>query len=90
MRETSRQGWQKWRVTLAESPKTIPATPPLSRSRLNLAGITPLSTTIEEVPGPDGIRHALVARIRAEIAAGTYDTEERWQMAEERLLARIV
>jgi hypothetical protein len=42
-----------------------------------------------EIPGPDGIRHKLVARIRSEIEAGTYDTEERWLAAEERLLARI-
>jgi hypothetical protein len=27
--------------------------------------------------------------IRREIAAGTYDTEERWLAAEERLLARV-
>ena len=39
-----------------------------------------------EVPGPDGIRRKLVARIKAEIAAGTYDTEERWLAAETRLL----
>jgi len=48
----------------------------------------PLAATGEQ-PGPDGIRHGLVARIRAEIAAGTYDTEERWRAAEERLLDRI-
>lgn len=42
-----------------------------------------------EVPGPDGIRHELVARVRREIAAGTYDTEEKWQAAEEALLRRI-
>jgi hypothetical protein len=37
-------------------------------------------------PAGDGIRHELVARIRREIEAGTYDTEERWRLAEERLL----
>ncbi|MFO0935596.1 MAG: flagellar biosynthesis anti-sigma factor FlgM [Gemmataceae bacterium] len=42
-----------------------------------------------EVPGPDGIRHKLVARIKAEIAAGTYDTEERWLAAEKRLLNQL-
>jgi hypothetical protein len=36
----------------------------------------------------DGIRHDLVARVRAEIAAGTYDTEERWLAAEEIILRR--
>lgn len=42
-----------------------------------------------EIPGPDGIRHQLVARIKAEIAAGTYDTDERWLAAESRLLNRL-
>ena len=42
-----------------------------------------------ERPGPDGIRHKLVARIKAEIAAGKYDTEERWLAAETRLLNRM-
>ncbi|HVL11165.1 MAG TPA: hypothetical protein VM529_01280 [Gemmata sp.] len=43
----------------------------------------------EETPGPDGIRHELVARVRREIAAGTYDTEEKWLAAEDELLRRI-
>jgi hypothetical protein len=34
----------------------------------------------------DGIRHDLVARVRKEIAAGTYDTPEKWQAALDRLL----
>jgi Anti-sigma-28 factor, FlgM len=42
-----------------------------------------------ERPGPDGIRHRLVARIKAEIAAGTYDTEAKWLAAEARLLNRV-
>jgi hypothetical protein len=42
-----------------------------------------------EEPGEDGIRHQLVARVRAEIAAGTYDTEEKWLVAEAALLARV-
>jgi hypothetical protein len=43
----------------------------------------------KEAKGPDGIRHELVARIRREIAEGTYDTEEKWLLAEEALLRRI-
>ena len=35
------------------------------------------------------IRMELVARIRKEIAAGTYDTEEKWEAALDRLLDRI-
>jgi anti-sigma28 factor (negative regulator of flagellin synthesis) len=42
-----------------------------------------------EAPGPDGIRHRLVARIKAEIEAGTYLTEERWLAAESRLLRAV-
>jgi hypothetical protein len=39
--------------------------------------------------GPDdGIRHDLVARVRQEIAAGTYDTPEKWQAALDRFLER--
>jgi hypothetical protein len=36
-----------------------------------------------------GIREELVARIRGEIAAGTYDTPEKWQAALDRLLDRL-
>jgi hypothetical protein len=31
----------------------------------------------------------LIARVRREIAAGTYDTPEKWEAALERLLDRI-
>jgi hypothetical protein len=37
-------------------------------------------------PGP---RHDLIARVRREIAEGTYDTPERWEAALERLLDRL-
>jgi len=40
-------------------------------------------------PAEDGIRHELVARIRQEIASGTYETEQKWLIAEEELLRRI-
>lgn len=41
-------------------------------------------------PGAEeGIRHGLVERVRAEIASGTYDTEEKLQAALERLLGRL-
>jgi hypothetical protein len=43
-----------------------------------------------EAPGPDGIRHGLVAHVRRLIAEGAYDTPERWEVAEERLLARAL
>ncbi|MBX9580868.1 MAG: flagellar biosynthesis anti-sigma factor FlgM [Gemmataceae bacterium] len=75
MRDTARCRWQRWRVTLA-GPAGVPAADRFARRFDGHA----------EPPGPDGIRHELVARVRAEIAAGTYDTEARWLAAEEALL----
>jgi hypothetical protein len=43
-----------------------------------------------EAPGPDGIRHGLVAHVRRLIAEGAYDTPDRWAAAEERLLDRVL
>jgi len=75
--------WQKWRVRLVAR-LAPPADPPaFVRPPLAAPGANRL-----EQPGPDGIRHALVARIRREIAAGSYDTEARWLAAEEALLQR--
>lgn len=51
--------------------------------------LPPVRGNLAELPGPDGIRWGLVNRIRAEIAAGTYDTEDRLALAEERMLARF-
>lgn len=34
---------------------------------------------------PGGIRPDLVARVRSEIAAGTYETPEKWQQALDKL-----
>jgi anti-sigma28 factor (negative regulator of flagellin synthesis) len=82
MRENTRD-WQRWRVTAAVTAPT-PAVPRYTRPILNTA-----SPAAAEQPGPDGIRHELVARVRQEIAAGTYDTDEKWLAAEERLFARI-
>jgi hypothetical protein len=84
MRDTSSHHWHRWRATLAGSK--------LAAGRLDcLRTPAPVPTPAgaAELPGPDGIRHELVARIRAEIAAGTYDTEEKWFAAEAELLRRI-
>ena len=82
MRTPDRSQWLCWRVAPAGA-VTSPAVP------FTRAAQFPTSPTIEqlraEAPGPDGIRHGLVARIRAEIAAGTYDTDEKWLLAEDRL-----
>jgi hypothetical protein len=84
MRDTSPRPWYRWRVTLA-SPTPIPIADRFGRLHIP----TPVSTDAPEQPAEDGIRHELVARIRQEIAAGTYDTEEKWLAAEEELLRRI-
>jgi hypothetical protein len=38
---------------------------------------------------PTRFRPGLVARVRREIAAGTYDTPEKWDAALDRLLKRL-
>ena len=48
------------------------------------------ATTETSAPSESGeIRYDLVNRIREEIAAGTYDTPERMDVAMERFLSRI-
>src|SRR5436190_7704483 len=79
MAHTTPGRWLQWRVKLVSKPNADNGSG-FVRKALMAAG---------EQPGPDGIRHGLVARVRAEIAAGTYDTEERWRAAQERLLDRI-
>lgn len=74
MRESLWRDWHRWQLTLAPQPLSSPA------NRIN--NDRPTSDT-------DGIRHDLVARIRQQIADGTYETEEKWQLAEEALLRRI-
>jgi hypothetical protein len=80
MRDTSPRPWHRWRVTLATH---VPVTSRFDRLR------PPEPPAEAEQPGPDGIRHELVARVRREIAEGKYDTEEKWLAAEEELLRRI-
>ncbi len=82
MRDTTRCRWQRWRVTLAGR-----TTPGPVANRFSRQPLTPdAATETPIVPEMDGIRHELVARIRAEIEAGTYDTEEKWLAAEELLI----
>jgi hypothetical protein len=40
-------------------------------------------------PRGEGVRRELIERVRGEIAAGTYDTPERWEAALDRLLDRL-
>ena len=93
MRESSPRGWHRWRVTVRSTHPAgaAPAFDRMARLALPpLPGAEPLPVGAPaEAPGPDGIRHELVARIRQQIADGTYDTEEKWLRAEEALLRRV-
>jgi hypothetical protein len=89
MRESSPRGWHRWRVTFR-------STPPAAFDRMMRLSPAPdpqpVSVSADggaEAKRSDGIRHELVARVRQQIADGTYDTEERWLLAEEALLRRI-
>lgn len=49
-----------------------------------------VARAVKAVAGPEaGIRQDLVARIRAEIAAGTYDTPEKMTAAMERMIEDV-
>jgi hypothetical protein len=86
MRDMAQRGWLQWRVTVAE-----PAAPVRTRftrvSRPVL--VKPLSNATAEKPGPDGIRHDLVARVKQAIEAGHYDNDEVWEQAQEKLLRDV-
>jgi anti-sigma28 factor (negative regulator of flagellin synthesis) len=43
----------------------------------------------EHVKGPDGVRTGLVARLRNEIAAGTYESADKLDAALDRLLDEV-
>jgi hypothetical protein len=58
---------------------------PVSRRRRNWKAV-PMKGRI---PAEPALRHELIARVRAEIAAGTYETPEKWQHALERLAERL-
>lgn len=93
MRETSSRGWHRWRITVVKSaPQFTPLATPAAFDRMTrLAETAPnvVASTVVESKSSDGIRHELVARIRQQIADGTYDTEEKWLLAEEALLRRV-
>jgi hypothetical protein len=89
MRDTSFRRWRRWRITPASPAPGAPRLASLTQLRMPDSVPAAPKTRCDEAPGPDGIRHELVARIRREIAAGTYDTEEKWLAAEAELLRRI-
>lgn len=89
MRESSPRGWHHWRVRVVKSVPPAAVFDHMTRLTVVPAAETQRDGAAAEVRGPDGIRHELVARIRQQIADGTYDTEEKWLLAEEALLRRI-
>lgn len=93
MRYFHRRDWQHWRTARPTNPLVHPE----SRiTRMNTPKRRPLPLPElppelrHETPAADGIRHALVAHIKQLIADGHYDTPERWEAAEERLLAQVL
>ena len=64
---------------------------PVSRQRTWWKALDPVAleptpaTGVAEEP-EDGMRLELVERVRREIAAGIYDTPEKWEIALDRLL----
>jgi hypothetical protein len=69
-------GWWQGMTAETDQVEGPPVQPPTKKTRKTRKDARP-------------IRQDLVDRIRKEIAAGTYDTEEKWQAALERLLERL-
>jgi hypothetical protein len=69
-----------WHISTARQPSRCQA-----RATGPLPGENRRPPSLED----DNIRRALVERVRAEIAAGTYDTPERFEAALERLLDEL-
>jgi hypothetical protein len=91
MRETTSRGWQRWRIAVVKSAPPVASFDLMTRLTERAEPAVPISAVSPDVEpvASDGIRHELVARIRQQIADGTYDTEEKWLLAEEALLRRI-
>lgn len=97
MHHRSPRRWRTWprnRTPLGLSPTRhfpdrswVDAGTPSTLAAVRYSDYTPdsLAELRAQPPGPDGIRHALVDRIRQMIADGEYDTPQRWEEAEHRL-----
>jgi negative regulator of flagellin synthesis FlgM len=63
---------------------------PVSRNRwwqsADASEADPAPSAVETVEPAPGIRLELVERVRREIAAGVYETPEKWEIALDRLL----
>lgn len=90
------QRWQSWRLSLVPA-STPTGLPPAIRFRANMTSPEQPPTAAEsdptdfrrELPNASGIRLGLVAHIGTLIAAGQYDTPERWALAEELMFRRM-
>ena len=100
MHEPSPHRWQAWRHTWSADGDDDTNTLDALRNRMalpfqfaQLPKATPaLAAPADlraEAPGPDGIRHGLVAYYQQLIADGELDTPERWDAAEDKLFDRI-
>ena len=100
MRDSTPQRWPARRFRFAARPDCGPprtpkallkrmaiALPPTPDGRADGPLAPPELRT--EVPGPDGIRHGLVAYYRDLIARGELDTPDRFARAEDRLFDTI-
>jgi hypothetical protein len=90
MRQPSPRRIYTWRLTCppaADTPDPVVSRmtpPPPDR------GAPAVPAALKAVaPGPDGIRHGLVAHVRQLIADGVYDTPQRWEAAQDRLLESV-
>lgn len=99
MHEPSPHRWHAWRHTWSadgDDPNTLDALrnrmalplqfAPLPKRAPALAAPAELRA---EAPGPDGVRHGLVAYYQQLIADGELDTPERWEAAEDKLFGTI-
>lgn len=89
MRDVGQTNWQRWRIARTPSPTGAESPRGATPSPLAQRSISVPVPIVAEEPGPDGIRWNLVRRIQAEIAAGTYDDDERWAQAHAKLLRTI-
>jgi negative regulator of flagellin synthesis FlgM len=70
----------------AAQPNQTPAGHSVGGDQLDISEAGSLAARMSEIPD---VRADLVARVRGEIANGTYETEERFNVAVERLLGEI-
>ena len=63
-----------------------PAEPAQISDTVEISAIARLAAKIQEIPD---VRAELVARVKAEIAAGTYETPERIEAAVDRLMEEL-